>query len=110
MSPAAIEFLDGGALGPIYDGNLFVGAARTFLEGGHLFRLRLTGNRRRIAVDDPRLEDRVADNINKWEITESETLLFGRNFGISTDMHTSPTGTLVVVSLSNAAIYEIFRK
>ena len=110
VSPAAIAFLDSSALGPNYDGNLFVGAARTFLEGGHLFRLRLTGNRRQIAVDDPRLRDRVADNVNKWDITESESLLFGRNFGVATDMHTSPDGTLVVVSLSNGAIYEIVRR
>jgi glucose/arabinose dehydrogenase len=110
VAPAAIGFLNGSALGPSYDGSLFVGAARTFLEGGHLFRLRLTGNRRRIAVDDPRLEDRVADNVNKWEITESESLLFGRNFGVSTDLQTSPGGTLAVVSLSDGAIYEIFRR
>ena len=110
VSPAAIVFLNSSALGPNYNGNLFVGAARPFLEGGHLFRLRLTGNRRRIAVDDPRLEDRVADNVNKWEITESESLLFGRNFGVATDLQTSPAGTLIVVSLSDGAIYEIYTR
>jgi hypothetical protein len=46
-----------------------------FLEGGTLFRFNLTGNRRKIAVDDPRLEDRVADNLAKFDITESESLL-----------------------------------
>ena len=51
------------------------GGARTFLEGGHLFHLNLTGNRRSIGVDDLG-SDRVADNINKWELTESESLLF----------------------------------
>jgi hypothetical protein len=38
------------------------------------------------------LEDRVADNVGKWEITESESLLFGRNFGLVTDIHTGPDG------------------
>jgi aldose sugar dehydrogenase len=61
-------------------------------------------------VDDPRLEDRVADNTAKFEITESETLLFGRNFGIGTDIETGPNGNLFVVSLSDGAIYEIFRR
>jgi hypothetical protein len=87
-----------------------VGAARTFLEDGFLWHFNLTGNRRKIAVDDPRLEDRVADNNNKFDITESESLLFGRGFGIGTDVETGPNGNLFVVSLSNGAVYEIRRK
>jgi glucose/arabinose dehydrogenase len=110
VAPAGIGFLESRALGPQFENDLFVGAARTFLEGGHLFRLNLTGNRQKIAVDDPRLEDRVADNVNKWEITESESLLFGRNFGIGTDVQTGPNGNLFVVSLDQGAIYEIFRR
>jgi glucose/arabinose dehydrogenase len=109
VAPAAIGFMSGEALGPQYRGDLFTGAARLNLEGGQLFHFNLTGNRRRIAVDDPRLEDRVADNLAKFDITESESLLFGRNFGIATDIHTGPNGNLFVVSLSNGAVYEIFR-
>ena len=104
-----IAFLNGRALGPQSDGNLFVGAAAPALQGGHIFRLRLTGNRRAIAVDDPRLEDRVADNNAKYDITESESLLFGRNFGVTTDVQTGPNGNLFVVSLSRGSIYEIHR-
>ncbi len=110
VAPAAIGFLKGRALGPQYEGDLFMGAARTFLEGGHLFHFNLTGNRRKIGVDDPRLKDRVADNLCKFDGTESESLLFGRNFGIGTDIQTGPNGNLFVVSLSNGAIYEIFRR
>jgi hypothetical protein len=80
------------------------------LQGGHVFHFNLTGNRRMIGVDDPRLEDRVADNVAKFEITESETLLFGTNFGIGTDIRTGPNGNLFVVSLSNGTVYEIFRR
>jgi len=61
-------------------------------------------------VDDPRLEDLVADNRSKFEITESESLLFGTGFGVGTDIQTGPNGNLFVVSLSNNAIYEIFRQ
>jgi hypothetical protein len=75
-----------------------------------VFRFNLTGNRRMIGVDDPRLEDRVADNVAKFEITESETLLFGTNFRIGTDIRTGPNGNLFVVSLSNGTVYEIFRR
>ena len=109
VAPGAIGFVRGRGLGPQYEGDLFVAAARPFLEGGHLFHFNLTGNRRSIGTDDPRLEDRVADNRHKWEITESESLLIGRNFGVGTDMHTGPNGNLFVVSLSNGAVYEIFR-
>jgi len=60
-------------------------------------------------VRDSALEDEVADNLNKFDITESESLLFGRGFGVGTDIQTGPNGNLFVVSLSNGAIYEIFR-
>jgi glucose/arabinose dehydrogenase len=120
VAPAGIGFMNGRGIGAQYDGDLFVGAARPFLEGGFLWRFNLTGNRRNIGVDDPRLEDRVADNLDKPSATdpvananaiiESESLLFGRNFGVATDIQTGPNGNLFVVSLSNGAIYEIFKQ
>ena len=109
VAPAGIGFVKGRAIGPQYNGDLIVGAARTSLQGGYLFRFNLTGNRKKIGVDDPRLEDRVADNTAKFNITESESLLFGSNFGIGTDIQTGPNGNLFVVSLSNGIVYEIYR-
>jgi glucose/arabinose dehydrogenase len=109
VAPAGIGFVRGRALGPQFEGDLFVGAATPILEGGYLFHFNLTGNRRMIGVDDPRLEDRVADNVAKHEITESESLLIGKNFGVATAIQTGPNGNLFVVSLTNGAIYEIFR-
>lgn len=110
VAPAGIGFVNGRGLGPQFAGDLFVGAATPNLEGGYLFHFNLTGNRRAIGVDDPRLEDRVADNVAKHDITESESLLIGRNFGVATDIETGPNGNLFVVSLTNGAIYEIFRR
>jgi aldose sugar dehydrogenase len=110
VPPGGIGFLASRALGPQYARDLFVGAATPLTRGGHLFRFSLTGNRRRIAVDDPRLEDRVADNIAKNDITESESLLFGSGFGVGTDIETGPNGNLFVVSLSQGVVYEIFRR
>jgi aldose sugar dehydrogenase len=110
VAPGGIGFVRGRRLGRLFEGDLFVAAARPFLEGGHLFRFKLTRNRRAIATDDPRLRDRVADNRHKWEITESESLLIGRNFGVGTDVQTGPNGNLFVVSLSNGAVYEISRR
>jgi aldose sugar dehydrogenase len=103
VEPGGLGFIVGRALGPQFDGHLVLGAARTFLEDGFLFRLRLTGNRRSIAGR------RVIENNHKWDITGSETLLFGRNFGIGTDVQTGPNGNLFVVSLTKGALYEIHR-
>jgi len=110
VPPSAIGFVKGRALGPQFEGDLFVGAATPATAGGYLFRFKLTGNRQKIAVDDPRLEDRVADNNQKNDITESESLLIGRDFGVTTDIETAPNGNLFVVSVTNGAIYEISRR
>jgi glucose/arabinose dehydrogenase len=107
-SPAGIVFHEGSALGRQYDGDLFLGSARTFLLGGQLFRLRLNGNRKKF-VAGPGLQDKVIDNGFKFDISGSESLLFGENFGVATDLLTAPNGNLWVVSLTNGAIYEIFR-
>jgi aldose sugar dehydrogenase len=110
VPPAAIGFVRGRALGPQFEGDLFVGAAEADEEedeGGQLFRFNLTGNRRKIGVDDPRLDDRVDDNVEFDEPLESEDLVIGTGFGIVTDIQTGPNGHLFLVSLSSGTIYEI---
>jgi hypothetical protein len=98
VAPGGIGFVLGRGLGPQFENDLFMGAATPILQGGYLFHFNLTGNRNKIGVDDPRLEDRVADNVAKHEIT-SESLLIGQNFGVVTDIRTS-NGNLFVVSLT----------
>jgi hypothetical protein len=102
--------LDSRALGHQYFGDLFVGFSLPQPLGGPLFRFNLTGNRRRIDVDDPRLADRVADNLTFYDMTESESLLIGRDFGVITDIKTGPNGNLFVISLDQGRVYEIVRQ
>ena len=109
LAPAAIGFLNSRALGSQFFGDLFVGFSVPEPLGGPLFHFNLTGNRRKIGVDDPRLEDRVADNLTFHDMTESESLLIGRDFGVITDIRTGPNGNLFVISLDQGAVYEIFR-
>ena len=121
IAPGGIGFLRSRNLGPQYENDLFMGAAVPAMEGGYLFHFNLTGNRRKIGVDDPRIEDRVADNLEKhnfappggtvgeFGIIESESFRFGRDFGIATDIKTGPNGNLYVVSLSRGAVYEVYR-
>jgi len=123
-APAAVGFMKGDSLGTQYDGDLFVGAARPTLAKGYLFRFNLTEDRTDLDLSaDPRLADRVADNGIfpppvgtppgtpglKFDVTESESLLFGSDFGIGTDIQTGPEGNLFVVSTSNGEVYEIYR-
>ena len=121
IAPGGIGFLRSRNLGPQYENDLFMGAAVPAMEGGYLFHFNLTGNRRKIGVDDPRIEDRVADNLEKHNfappggtvgelgIIESESFRFGRDFGIATDIKTGPNGNLFVVSLWRGTVYEVYR-
>jgi glucose/arabinose dehydrogenase len=104
VAPAALGFIASRALGPQYEHDMVVGAARNVLFEGQLFRFQLTGNRTRIVGDT------VADNTAKHDITESENRLFGTGFGVGTDITTGPNGNLFVVSLTHGIIYEIFRR
>jgi hypothetical protein len=76
VAPAGIGFINSRDLGSKYKGDMVVGAARPTLEGGHLFRFDLTGSRRNIDVDDRRLRDKVADNLGKFDLTESDSLRY----------------------------------
>lgn len=117
IGPAGTTFVTGDALGPEYNGTLWIGSARSFgqvgANGGSLYRLRLTPDRLHIDVSaDPRLADLVADNLfraQKFEGTESETLKIGQGFGITPAIEQGPDGNLYVVSNTDNVIYRIRR-
>jgi aldose sugar dehydrogenase len=112
--PAGTTFVRGKALGDHNEGTLWIGSSRAFSQvggsGGSLYRLQLSRNRQTIDVDDPRLAERVADNLTKFEETESETLLVGRGFGTTPSIEQGPDGNLYVVSITDGAIYKISKK
>ena len=110
LAPSPIGFIKGRGLGPDFEGDLLVGASRTTLLNGYLFRLKLNSDRQHFVFTDTRLADRVADNTDKFDQTESESLVIGRDFGVTTDIVTGPNGNVFVVSLSNGAVYEIKSK
>lgn len=115
VGPAGTAFVIGDALGEAHDGTLWIGSARSFAQvggtGGSLYRFVLTPDR--LSVDlsaDPRLADRVADNLfrpQKFEGTESETLIIGTGFGATPDIQQGPDGNLYVVSITDGVIYRI---
>jgi len=118
VGPSGAAFVQGDALGVIHQGTLWMGSARAFAQvggtGGSLHRIRLSADRRSVDTSaDPRLADKVADNLfraQKFEGTESETLLIGTGFGTVTDLQQAPDdGSLYVVSLTDNSIYRIRR-
>jgi len=118
IGPAGTTFVSGNALGAEYNGTLWIGSARSNQQvggtGGSLYRMRLTADRQTVDVSaDPRLADHVADNLfraNKFEGTESETLIIGTGFGTTPDIEQGPDGNLYVVNLTDNIIYKISRK
>lgn len=110
VAPAGIGFVNTAALGPDFDGTLLVGAARLNLANGYLMRFKFNAERNAFAFDDPALNDKVADNAAKFDPAESTSLIVGENFGVGTDIQTSPDGRVFVVSLSDGAVYEIRKR
>jgi glucose/arabinose dehydrogenase len=112
--PAGTTFVRGSALGAENDGTLWIGSARAFSQvggtGGSLYRIKLSRNRQEVDVDDPKLAERVADNLGKFEGTESESLIIGRGFGTTPSIEQGPDGNLYVVSITDSAIYKISHK
>jgi uncharacterized repeat protein (TIGR01451 family) len=107
VAPSAMGFIKGRGLGPDLEGDLLVGASRTTLLNGYLFRFKFSNDRKHFKFTDPLLNDSVADNTDKFDLSESETLAIGRDFGVTTDIQTGPNGNVFVVSLLNGAVYEI---
>jgi glucose/arabinose dehydrogenase len=112
--PAGTTFVRGSALGAENDGTLWIGSSRSFQQvggtGGSLYRLRLTQNRRKVDVSDPKIADRVVDNLAKFEGTQSESLIVGTGFGTTPSIEQGPDGNLYVVSITDGAIYMISQK
>lgn len=104
--PAGIGFVSGQGLGASYEGNLLVGnagGART-VYGGFLYRFEFDRTRRQFGFTDPRLADKVADNTAPFDTTETESLVFGKNFGVVTEILTGPDGALYVVAITRPLV------
>jgi len=116
VAPAGLGFVKSQALGPEYFGTMWVGSAEPEPSGGPLYRFRLTDDRQHIAAADPKLADGVADNTDKHDLTESESLLIGTGFGIVTHVETGPNGHLFVLKATDegapntGVLYEIARR
>jgi glucose/arabinose dehydrogenase len=112
--PAGTTFVTGDTLGSRHDGTLWIGSSRAFQQvggtGGSLFRITLSHDRKKVTTTDFRLADGVADNLTKFDPTESESLLIGKGFGTTPSIEQGPDGNLYVVSITDNAVYMISHK
>jgi glucose/arabinose dehydrogenase len=104
MAPAAIGFLSSDALGPQWNGDLFVGfSVNDDPLGGGLMAFEINGTR------DAIVGDIVADNSTFHDPSANQTHIVGTGFGVVTEILTAPNGNLLVVSLDQGKLLEVFR-
>jgi glucose/arabinose dehydrogenase len=88
VAPTALTFLDSDKLGKKYKNDIFVGSAKN----GRIYDFNLKENRKSLSLSG-NLTDLV---VNKKD--SSSKIIFGKGFGIITDLEVGPDGYLYVVS------------
>lgn len=94
----AIKFLNSDKLGKEYENDIFVGSA-TF--NGNLYHFDVTNDREGLALEGD-LSDKIAD---KFE--EASRIIFGKGFGVISDITVGPDGYMYIVSNTRGEIYRI---
>lgn len=96
---SSLKFLNTDTYGKEYTNDIFVGSAN---YNGNLYHFDLTEDRK-----DLDLKDNIADKIvdNSSEISD---LIFGKNFGVISDITIGPDGYMYIVSLTKGKILKIF--
>lgn len=96
VAPTALKFLNSSKLGSQYENTIFVGDVKT----GNLYNFRLDSAREQLLLDPP-LDDRVADTPQ-----EIQDIVFGRGFGVITDIQVGSDGYLYILGI-DGTIYKI---
>lgn len=87
IGPTSIAFLNSDKFGSEYENDLFMGNVK-----GQLYHFDLVSSRTQLDLSGP-LSDRVVQDSD-----ETESLIFGSEFGIITDLEVGPDGNLYVLS------------
>ncbi len=96
VAPTALKFLNSSKLGSQYENTIFVGDVKT----GNLYNFRLDSTREQLFLDPP-LDDKVADTPQ-----EIQDIVFGRGFGVITDIQVGSDGYLYILGI-DGTIYKI---
>lgn len=87
MAPTALRFLNSNKLGGQYESEMFVGDAKY----GNIYHFKLNPNRTGLSLGSA-LVDKVADKVEEMGST-----IFGRGFGVITDLQIGPDGFMYVL-------------
>ena len=87
VAPTALRFLNSNKLGGQYESEMFVGDAKY----GNIYHFKLNPNRTGLSLGGP-LADKVADKVEEMGST-----IFGRGFGVITDLQVGPDGFMYVL-------------
>ena len=90
VAPTAIKFLSSDKLGTQYENDLFIGDA----NNGNIYHFDLNNDRTELVLQG-QLTDKVADNIS-----ENQDIIWGKGFGIITDIQIGPEGYLYILSIN----------
>ena len=90
VAPTAVKFLSSDKLGTQYENDLFIGDA----NNGNIYRFDLNNDRTELVLQG-QLTDKVADNIS-----ENQDIIWGKGFGIITDIQVGPEGYLYILSIN----------
>jgi glucose/arabinose dehydrogenase len=90
VAPTAVKFLTSDKLGTQYESDLFIGDA----NNGNIYRFDLNNDRTELVLQG-QLTDKVADNIS-----ENQDIIWGKGFGIITDIQIGPEGYLYILSIN----------
>lgn len=101
VAPTDLEFFPTTRLGSQYKNGMFVGTTR----GGKILRYDLTRTRKSLSLTGG-LADGVADNSSDNRFAEQDSIVFGSDFGLVTDLIPGPGG-LYVTDFTNGKIYRI---
>jgi glucose/arabinose dehydrogenase len=94
----AIKFLNSDKYGKEYENDIFVGSIK---PNGDLYHFDLNSKRTGLDLQGP-LENKIA---YKYEYLRN--YIFGKNFGVISDITVGPDGYLYIVSLTRGEIYRI---
>lgn len=96
VAPTALKFLNSSKLGSEYENTIFVGDVKT----GNLYNFKLDSTRQQLQLSPP-LDDKVADTPQ-----EIQSIIFGKGFGVITDIQVGPDGYLYILGI-DGTIYKI---
>ena len=90
VAPTAAKFLSSDKLGTQYKNDLFIGDG----NNGNIYHFDLNNDRTELVLQGP-LADKVASNIS-----ENQDIIWGKGFGIITDIQVGPDGYLYILSIN----------